>query len=755
MFFYKKNKLHMNLIRFILTCFVFLNILISVEAQEEWDTVTVLGVRDDVVSLPGSAALISTDDIRTHSYDDINRVLRKVPGVYVREEDGYGLFPNISLRGVDPARSGKVTLMEDGITASPAPYSAPSAYYSPTAGRMIEIEVLKGSSQVKYGPHTTGGVINYKSTPVPENREIYLKSLYGTDDERRLHFYFGDTVETDHGNFGVLVEEYYRQTDGFKKIDETADFSDGDKTGFKKSEPMLKAMWESPEDATYQRLEGKVGYSNLDANETYTGLTEVDFEDNPYRRYAATRFDNIETWNLRKSLSYTRELSDNVMWNVTGYMNEFDRNWFKLNKVGGVNISQALSSNDGGGALAILKGQAAGSFEVKNNRRHYNQYGTMSDFNVSFDTGDVEHALEVGFKIHQDYIRRDQNSVTYTQDANGVITGSVVGAPGTAGNRKQESHAFATYVRDNVTYGALTLSPGIRYERVGYKYLDFDTSGADPSSITGKGSSNLEALAGGIGANYEVADNLSFFAGVHQGFSVPGPRDNARSAIKEETSLTTEVGVRYQPTKASNVELVGFYTDFDDLLVSDNVGGSGSGATENVGDVISKGLELKASYDYGVASEKEFRNPYYVSFTYTDSTLDGNSNSTDAESIFAGGVDGAKVPYVPELQFSLGTGFEKGKWGFALDGTFVAETFTTASNTEHQARTDGTLDSRYGKTDEYFVIDLSGEYQVNANARVFANIHNVGDVEYVVSRHPHGPRPGKPFTALAGVELKF
>lgn len=724
-------------------------------SAEKWSTVTVLGSRDIETSLPGSSALITTEDIRQYTYDDINRILRQVPGVYVRPEDGYGLFPNISLRGADPARSGKVTLMEDGITAAPAPYSAPSAYYSPTAGRMSEIEVLKGSSQVKYGPHTTGGVVNYLSTPIPNERQFYLKGTFGTDQDERVHFHYGDVRDTDVGRFGVLVEEYYRQTNGFKEIDETPDFDGGNRTGFTKSEPMFKVMWESPEDSTYQRVEAKLGYSDIEAQETYLGLSETDFDADPYRRYAATRFDEIQTWNLRKSLSYSRSLTDNIMWNLTGYFNEFHRDWFKLNKAGGVDLSLALAGNDGGTALNILKGQSAGTFNVRHNKRHYAQYGAQNELNFIFDTGDIGHDLDIGFKFHQDYIRRKQNSIDYTQNASGVITGSTINGPGSAGNRRQESHVFSTYIKNDISLGDLVVTPGFRYEKIDYKYIDYGTSGSNSNTITAEDASDLDALAGGLGMQYKLTDTVSLFGGVHQGFSVPGPRDNARSNIKEETSLTTEAGVRYKPTNASQVELVYFHTNFDDLIVTDNIGGSGSGNTENVGDIISQGIELKASYDYGIAANKDFKNPYYVSFTYTNAELDGDSNSTDPESIFAGGVDGAKVPYIPELQFTVGTGLEFDKWSFDITGTYVAETFTTANNSELQRRPDGTLDARFGKTDSYFVVDLGSTYKINENTKLFANIHNVADLEYIVSRHPHGPRPGKPFTALAGIEMLF
>ncbi len=738
---------------------ILLGVATMAEAEDRQNyalnVVTVLGSKEGEASLPGSGDSVSVSDIRKHSYDDVNRILRKIPGVYLREEDGHGLFPNISLRGVDVGRSQKVTLMEDGVTAAPAPYSAPSAYYSPTAGRMNKIEVLKGSSQVKYGPHTTGGVVNYLSTPIPKKQQFYLKGLYGDNEEGRVHAYVGDTMDTSFGRIGYLLEEYYRSNDGFKVIDTTADFTDGGDTGFTKSEPMLKLSWESsPETLRYQKVEGKFGYTDLDANETYLGLTESDFDDNPYRRYAATRFDNIQTRQSRSYLRYGTELNEHAMVTLTGYYNEFQRNWSKLQSVSGSSLSSVLAS--GGAALDVMRGTAAGTFDVRNNNREYAQWGLLNNVNFDLTTGDFTHDIEWGLGFHQDYVRRDQNTDTYTQDASGVITGISSSAPGTAGNRRQESISISSYLRDNIDWGAWTFTPGFRYEHVQYEFVDFSTGGVTPGVITAQDSSDITAFAGGAGLQYVFSDELSAFGGVHQGFSVPGPRDNAKSDLDEETSLTKELGLRWKKSDALSTELTYFHTNFDDLLVKDNIGGGGTGDSENIGKVVSQGLEFKAQYDFGIANEKAFKNPYYLALTYTNAELDGDSNSTDAESIFSGGKDGNKVPYVPEVQFSVGTGLEFEKWGVFVDGSYVPETFTTANNVDAQLQADGTTpDARFGKTDEFFVVDVSGHYNLTKNAKVLANLHNVGDLEYIVSRHPHGPRPGKPFTATFGMEVVF
>src|ERR1051325_8648460 len=131
---------------------------VPASSEPEADAEVVV-LADRIRRAPGSVHVISTETLERYKYDDPHATLQLVPGVYVRTEDGFGLRPNIGIRGAISDRSSKVALMEDGVLFGPAPYSAPAAYYFPIIGRMTQVEVVKGPAAIQYGPQTVGGAI--------------------------------------------------------------------------------------------------------------------------------------------------------------------------------------------------------------------------------------------------------------------------------------------------------------------------------------------------------------------------------------------------------------------------------------------------------------------------------------------------------------------------------------------------------------------------------------------------------------------
>jgi Fe(3+) dicitrate transport protein len=748
--------------------------------------ITVVGDAVNIPQIAGSAAVIDEQQIQRQTYTNPNRVLQQVPGVYVREEDGFGNFPNISLRGADGGRSSKLTIMEDGIMMAPAPYSDPSAYYSPRIGRMSSIEILKGSSQVRYGPQTTGGVINYLSTPFVElpapmapepapadaknpggksgkspvtptaeegpdsASEGFLKSTYGSFNTFYNHAWWGHTQKMDAGTLGVLLEFFHNQSDGYREIDKV-----GGDTGFTTIEPMVRLFFE-PDSLLKQRFEFRFGYTAFEADETYLGLRDSDLRADPFRRYVASQFDNITSDQFRYSLSHIMQPTDNLRIETTAYYTSFARDWYKLDNVrdvDGNDIGLAEALGTAGLGYDIVRGSAAGSWKVRSNNREYSTMGIQTRADWSFETGSLEHDLSLGARLHYDESSRFQRDDRVSVNNSGSVLGISRGRQGEAGNREANVLAYSMYIEDSIKLGRLTVKPGVRWEHLELEYTDRAESG-NLNRVTGSGSGSLDALAPGVGLVYELTDTWSVFGGYYRGISTPGPREFLRDGTDIEQSNGYELGVRhYGP--AVQTELVGFFTDFDSLIVRDNLGGAGGADDANAGSAEVAGLEFAVRWDALASTDSDWRLPLRASATYTHSEITSASPSGDAESIFSGGTPGSQLPYIPEFTASAGLGLEYRGFGLYLDGTYTSDMYGTARNTSTQRDFSGTPDARYGKTDDAVILDLSLQYQIRENIRLIAGISNLTGEEYIVSRLPYGARSNQPRSYYGGVEIRF
>jgi len=252
------------------------------------EMIMVVGSAENLDLIGGSADRLQGADLlrAQQGFADIHRILRSVPGVNIQEEDGYGLRPNIGMRGSGGERSANITLMEDGVLIAPAPYAAPSAYYFPTAARMEAVEVRKGSSQIKFGPRTNGGALNLVSTGVPDgNLDLLANVGGGNNATARGRLVLGGNA----GRWGWLLETYQILTDGFKQVDGGGD------AGFRLSDYVGKLRYRTvARGASFHEVEFKAGYTDQLGDETYLGLTDADFAVRPNRRYAASQLDCSE-----------------------------------------------------------------------------------------------------------------------------------------------------------------------------------------------------------------------------------------------------------------------------------------------------------------------------------------------------------------------------------------------------------------------------------------------------------------------------
>ncbi|WP_340203348.1 TonB-dependent receptor family protein [Ascidiimonas sp. W6] len=700
----------------------------------------IFGSKFEARNRTGSAYYISPAEMKKFNYTDINRVLRSVPGVNIYEEDGFGLRPNISLRGTSPERSAKISLMEDGVLIAPAPYSAPAAYYFPTIARMQAVEILKGSSQVQYGPFTTGGAINMISTQIPADTFTgKVNASYGSFNSARFHTAVGGST----GNIGYMIEYLNFNSDGFKSL------PTDDNTGFDKNDLVAKFRIKTNETAKLQQaLELKFQYSDETSDETYLGISNADFERDPYSRYASSEVDEMNTDHIQFMATHVLKFNDYFHITSTGYYNRFARNWYKLDYVIANGERKGLSSVVANPAenpdhFAFLRGDVdspADALGLKNNNRVYISKGVQTKFDYHWGKDDFFHDIEIGARIHYDDEDRFQWIDGYSIN-DGILNLTTEGTPGTDANRISSATAFATHVLYKFKYKDLTLTPGIRYENISLKREDFGRNDVDRTGINlAERENNVDIFIPGIGFNYNLNNKISAFGGVHKGFSPPGNQEGENP----EESINYELGSRFTFAGLSG-EFTAFFNDYSNLLGSDlaATGGTGSLDQFNAGEVNVQGIELLLNYNL-LHKNTKFALPITFGYTFTDTEFQNSFGSED--DLWGEVTAGDELPYLSKHQFNTTVSLEHEKFELNLSGRFNGQFRTEAGS--GSIPEDELVDSN-------FIIDFSGKYHLTPSFSITANVINMLDEVYAVSRVPAGLRPGHPFGAYAGFQLQF
>jgi len=729
-----------------ITLVLLTNRAVADEASEPLEEVVTIGSRAEIEKIAGSAYFIGEDILDKFEYSDVQRISREIPGVSIQIEDGYGLRPNISIRGVATERSGRITLLEDNVLVAPAPYSAPSAYYFPTAGRIQSFEVVKGPAAITQGPYTIGGALNMVSTAIPETQQGKLMLEYGEDNTARIHATYGGQTES---GFGYLLEAHQWQSDGFQSIDR----SEND-TGLNVTDYTVKLAY-APQGSAHS-VELKLQKADQSSEQSYLGLSDVDFRQDAYRRYGLSALDNIETAHEQAILRYRFELNDDIVLSATAYNNTHERDWFKTegidfdgsdnaqdfsrtswaNVINAVNTGSSLDGASANQLQAILNGSEdtlAGSIQLRSNAREYFSRGLQFKLDWAAIVGDTKHNIEAGVRYHEDEEDRLQRNSTY-QQLDGRLVLNDLGELGNAGNRIQEAQATALYVHDRIEIGNWVVTPGLRYESIDQSRTRF-RDGAQRTFRDDR-ENHTSVLLPGLGVIYRLNDSLSLVAGVHEGFTAP----SNSPGVREEEAVNSEFGIRFG-NDHTRLEVMGFVSDYKNLLGECT---SSSGSDCEIGDAFNgdaatvRGIEAYVSNIFTLSADLKLNTS--VSYTYIDGEFDTSIADTD---FFGDVTAGDPIPYIPENQMQVSAGLEAENWGLNANLSYVDEVCTRASC------------GAFEKTDSALTLDLAAQYFVRDNVKLFGRIENVSDEQDILGRQPYGARPNKGRTASVGLELNF
>ena len=682
--------------------------------------------------IPGAATVL---DIKSLSLIDpigTQEALEFVPGVNGYADDGIGNSRlSIGIRGLNPRRSSRILILEDGVPIQPALYVYPNMYYNPPAERIDRLEVIKGSGAIKYGPQTMGGVINYFTKRPRSDFGGKFKIKAGENSFLSLFSEVGG-----FGNEKIKPEFQflYKKGDGFRE-----------NNGFEQINGTMKISYNKSQDENYY-LKVNSNYEN--SNATYTGLTQHSFKANP--KFNPKKDDNFKLFRTAVDLITTKRLSSNLTKSTTAFVSFFDRRWWRENDIF---VSQADSASSNPTAQSyyepinlIRRGNGKDNFGILRTFYVGGAEQVYSFKNSPFGLSKFmssSSSLELGGRIYFERFIDDKQSGSKTDSRDGIYfipAASDDEQPIIVGqSHHYETTAFSGFLNEKIEFEKFTLNTGIRLEA-------FEQERVDRLSGSMYQDKSLVELLPGAGFSTKFS-NTNFFAGIHRGFTPPSSGtlkilnfgaglDDQGLNLEAEKSWNKEIGIRGNYSMI-NFEMSGFHVGIENLVAA----GRGT-AFKNLGKVNTMGLELNlnllSSKVVGLLPDLHFIYAF-LNTEIKDGIIKSNVSGTVGSDV---SIQGKKLPYAPAHTLTAGFSKRGEKLSYRLDFRFVDEVFTDFENIikEDKLGIQGIIPS-------YNFINISADYKVSKDYRIFLSGKNITDEIYIGSRlHSN---PGQPQANLS------
>lgn len=698
----------------------------------EMPVVEIVDSDSSLKNLASSVNILTQEELFESHVFNVNEALRKVPGVNVRDEEGFGMRPNIGIRGMNPTRSTKTLLLEDGIPLSYAPYGDNASYYHPPIERFASIEVLKGPEQIKYGPQTISGTINYLTPNPPSKPGGYLSFTGGTREFYDGHFNYGGTW----GDLGGLVDITHKESEGAR------DNTHSDINDFN-----IKGIYDID---NRNALTLRANYFQEDSQLTYSGITDAEMR-NFGIRYNPFKNDTMKTDRWGTSLTHQFSFNNDVTLTTNAYWSHFHRDWWRQSSTTTDTQCNASSPGFSTNRLNGISVNPDACNSTQGRLRDYYTYGVEPRLHANHKMLGIDNELDMGFRAHfEEQYRTQENATSPTPGGPSVL----------AEKSERFTDAYSGFFQNKFILGDWSLTPGVRIEHIDFSRRTlWDNTLKINVDRTGK--TSLTEILPAFGTAYSPNDKFTTYFGFHGGFAPPRAEDSIDNNgtlvdVGPEKSWNYEVGIRTKPYTGAKLDAALFRADFKQQNAVGSIAGGNTPLA--AGEALYEGAELLARQDFGPLFDSDHNVYFQAAYTWV-----GTAEMTSAfrclatpgcgNALSRGDYIGNRMPYSPEHNLTTTIGYSHiSGFDIHLETVYVGKQFSDFANT---VAVPANGNGQIGEIDDYVVLNVATTYHAKPiNTDFFVSLKNLLDETYIVDR-TRGILPGSPRLVQAGFKVNF
>jgi Fe(3+) dicitrate transport protein len=567
----------------------------------------------------GSRDVLPPERVRDTAAREINELVQYIPAISTRPYNGgEAAAPSFSMRGLpDDGLTEYIDVLIDGVPGSPLPYGWTAFSFFPvTPDRIWAVDYIRGAHQVRYSPNTVGGVLNFLTKPIPLEPTLTTRVTVGDNDYMSALLDAGGPLSDSTSLFGAYVN---RRGSGYR-----------DDGGFEQEDANFKVK---------HRIDGESWIAAAvswmdDGHQAPGGLTRADFD---VDRFGNARPDNrFDGHREVVDVVYRRESGDG---HVEGFTN------FAHTK----RHLQAQRPQFG----------APTTFLDWTDDSYFWAIGARGE--QRFDFGGMSHTVYGGVRFHREWLPHYR-----------IDSMPFGGGPSTTTRDSEfELNTLSFHIDDTFhPVERLAVQLGVRLEWI-------PTAEGSDNIIPFDFEEEFFRALPGIGASYELCENAAAFANWFQGFRAPqvwgfGSVPPTDQQLDLEDGTSYELGVRAQALRGVAAQVTLWRLEFEDFGVFY------TGFYENLGRIVSQGIDLEASWHLGDVWE-----------SLGGLSVGGSVTFQDAE-LRSGPSAGNDVPYAWDTKAAWYVRYARGGWTAFLGGTYVGESYSDEANTATESA-DGTL----------------------------------------------------------------